>query len=180
MKEKVVAKRYAEAFLSYAKPAIGLEKAVEELGSLKILLRENPEFQEFFDNPKIIFDEKCRIIDATLHDFSDESRQFLKLLIEKDRIDIIIEICDYVRVNYSRSAAFDALLKTTYPLELDLIQAIKKKLEDKFKRKLNLHLEFDANLLGGIQVRVGNSIIDSSTRRRLDELRAKLLMVKVN
>lgn len=180
MKEKIIAKRYAEAFLGYVKPTIGFEKAVEELKVLKIILYENPELQGLLGNLQIVYSDKCEVVDSVLKDFSEETRIFIKLLLENGRIKNIIAICDYVRINYSYGEALDVLLKTSYLLDLELIQKIKEKLESVFKRKFMFHIELDADLLGGIQVTVGNYVIDGSVRRRLDELKEKLMTIRVN
>ena len=179
MKEKIIAKRYAEAFLGLTKNRLGFDRSVDELKSLKITLFENPDFRMFLENAEIHMKEKGEVIDAVLKDFSPETRQFLRLLLEKDRIKSLIDICDYVRVTYSHGEAIDALLKTSYPLDLELIHKIKDALENKLKRKVSLHLALDGDLLGGIQVKVGNILIDASVRRRLEELREKLMLVKV-
>jgi len=179
MKEKIIAKRYAEAFLSFARNRIGIEKCVDELKDLKIIFFENHDFMGFLENTEIVYKEKCDLLDRVLKDFSQETKQFLKLLLSKERIKNIIEICDYVRVTYSHGEAVDALLKTSYPLDLPLIQRVKEALERKLKRKLSLHIELDGSLLGGVQVRVGNTLFDGSVRRRLEELKKRLMLVKV-
>ncbi len=180
MKEKIIAKRYAEAFLRYAKASIGKERPVSDLKNLKIILHSNLDFEEFLYNPEITYSEKCEVIDKVLQGvIAEETRHFLKLLIEKERIEFIIEICDYVRVNYSHGEAVDAVLKTSYPLDIEFIQAIKGMLEEKLQGKLNLFLDLDPSLLGGVQVCIGNYIIDGSVRRRLDELKEKLMAVQI-
>lgn len=179
MKEKIIAKRYAEAFLSFAKNKIGQLKAVEELKDLKIIIFENPDLREFLESMEIIYKEKCEVIDRVFNVFSDETRQFVKLLLDHGRINNLIDICDYVRITYAHGEAMDALLKTSYPLDIELIQKIKNVLEHKLKRKLSFHIELDADLLGGIQVKVGNLLIDGSVKRRLEELKEKLMLVKV-
>ncbi|MDP2921291.1 MAG: ATP synthase F1 subunit delta [Candidatus Omnitrophota bacterium] len=180
MKEKIIAKRYAEAFLDYARHTIGLKKATEELSDLRAVFSQNPDLLEFLDNLNILYKEKCDCLDAALKDFSDETRVFVKLILEFGRIKNIIAVTDYVRINYSRGEAIDALLKTSYPLDLELVQAVKEKMEHKFKRKLSLHIELDGNLLGGVQVTVGNTVVDGSVRRRLEELKEKLTASRVN
>lgn len=176
MKEKILEKRYAEAFLSFAKNSIGIEKAVEELKDIKIIICGNPELEEFLYNAGIIYTEKCDFIDKVFNEiFSNETRHFLKFLLEKKRIGHLIGISDYVRIKYSHGEAIEVLLRTSYPLELELIQKIKIKLGEKFGKKINLFLELDPDLLGGVQVRIGNTIIDGSVRRRLEELKEKLM-----
>lgn len=178
MKEKILAKRYADAFLIYSKGSIGLEKAIEELKEIKIIFSSNPDFAKFLSNLEILFAEKCAVIDKVLKDFSGESRGFLKLLLEKGRIRSIIDIADYVRINYSYGEALDALLKTTYPLDIGLIKKIRSHMEKLMHRKLNLHIELDGNLLGGIEFIVNNTVVDGSIRRRLEDLREKLETVR--
>lgn len=179
MKEEIIAKRYADAFMAYAKDNIGIPRAAEELKKIKIILAENQDFLDFLYNLEIIYPDKCAFIDKVLYDFSDQTRTFIKLLLEKGRIRNFLDIADYARVNYYHGESIEGLLKTSYPLADASIRAIKEKLEDKFKRKINLHIEVDGNLLGGVQVSVGNTIIDGSNRKRLDELRDKLMAVRV-
>jgi len=180
MKEASLAKRYAEAYLSYAKEA-GLKvlEAVRETSNLKILLYQNPEFYEFLRNTDFLYLEKCSVIDNVLLQFSAQLKEFLKLLVSKGRIRSLIDICDYLRVNYTHPGVSDALVKTSFPLDLELIARIKDKLEAKLKKKLQLYIELDAELLGGVQVTVGNKVFDGWVRKRLDDLREKLELVRV-
>lgn len=179
MKRKILAKRYAEGLLSYAKNTIGLQQAVEELKNLKFIFKDNPEFKQFLESLEFTYQEKSQAIDKTLKDFSEEVRQFVKLLIEKERIKYLIQIADYVRITYGRDGEIDCLLKTSYPLSLDLVRRIKEQAENRFKKKLNLFLELDANLLGGVKLIVGNTVLDGSVRGRLEDLRARLRKVRV-
>ena len=180
MKEKIVAKRYADAFLGFAGESIGAERAVDELKNLKVILSTNGDFGRFLESKQIIAANKDSVIDEVLKGFSLETRQFIKLLIQKDRIKNIIDICDYVRINYSEGGKTEALLKTSYLLDLKLIKEIKGHLEKKLNKQLSLHIQLDPDLLGGVQVIIGSLIIDGSVKKRLSELRDALKSVKVN
>jgi F-type H+-transporting ATPase subunit delta len=181
MKEKILAKMYAEAFLEYARETVGLDTIIDEFKNLKVVLYENPQLKEFFGNPEIPFVDKCEFLDKVFKEnFSGQMRQFLKLLMEKERIKYIIDICDYIRVTYSHGQALEAVLKTSYPLDLEVVREIKAKLENKLGKKINLYQELDGDLLGGLQIRIGNMIIDGSVRKRIDELRKKLMLVEVS
>ncbi|MCX5713015.1 MAG: ATP synthase F1 subunit delta, partial [Candidatus Omnitrophica bacterium] len=145
MKEKILAKRYAEAYVSYARENLSTAKIVEEMKGLKTVIRNNPEVRSFVENPEITFTEKCAFVEDVLDDhFSKEARQFIKMLLSKRRIELMVEIIDYIRIHYSHAEAIDALIKTSYPLDLELIQKIEKKLEKKFNHKLNFYLDLDA------------------------------------
>jgi len=179
-KTRLLIKRYSEAFAFYVNAGIGIEKAADGLKRFKLLLHSNMDFEEFLYNPEINFQEKCAVIDNVLKKyFTVELGHLLKLLLEKGRIEIITGICDYFRVKYSHGEAVDALLRTSYPVDTKILKLVKKKLEEKLNKKMNLYLELDPDLLGGLQIRIGNTIIDGSVRRRLDNLREKLMTAQV-
>ncbi|MFA6217944.1 MAG: ATP synthase F1 subunit delta [Candidatus Omnitrophota bacterium] len=179
-KDRIVVNRYAEAFLSFAKDGALRSQAIDDLKNLKALTNNNPDFLEFLRSLEITLSEKYSFIEAILGDeFLLETRQFLKLLLEKGRIDKITDIIEYVRVKYSRGGEVEALLRTSYLLDLDLIRSIEKKLEEKYSQKFKFYIDLDSSLLGGVQIIIGNTVIDGSVRRRLDELREKLMAVKV-
>jgi F-type H+-transporting ATPase subunit delta len=180
VKEKIIASRYAEAFVSYARETIGIAKAIAGFKRLKAVIRDIPEVQDFFNSPGIRPEQKCEFIDNVFKGaFPEELINFLKLLIHSRRVELFFEIADYIRINYARNGALDALLKSAYPLDSEAIRLIKVKLEQRFKRKLNLFLELDAGLLGGAQVTVGNQVIDGSIKKRLSGLGEKLKEVRV-
>jgi len=181
MKNEVISKRYADAFLEFAKASLGFEKALEELQDMRRVFHDNPEIMSFVESPQITDGEKRAFIDdAFKENFSEEIRQFLKLLLHKGRIEIFPDIAEYARVAYSHGIEVEALLKTSYPLDTEEIVRIKAVLEDEFKKKLHLYIELDSDLLGGIYVKIENTIIDGSVRRRLSDLREKLTAMKVS
>jgi len=180
MRERLVVKRYAEAFMDFSKNTIGLERAVADFKGLKLLMQGNPGFQEILNSLDVSQAEKFNFIDKVLGvDFSQEFRQFLKLLLEKKRVDKIVDVADYVRVAYAHLGETEAILRTSFPLDLDLIQEIKDRLEKKFNRKFRFYIDLDGSMLGGVQVIIGNTIIDGSVRKRLGDLKEKLLTLKV-
>jgi len=176
MIDKIVAKRYADAFLGFAKAGCGMERALLDLRNLKnTVISDNPEFLEVLESPEIGLTEKNDFIDRVLNDeFCEETKDFLKLLVEKVRIDKLIDIIEFIRVVYSHGGEEEALLKTSFPLDLKLIKQIEEKLEKKFNKKLKFYIDLDGSLLGGVQVIIGNTVIDGTIRRRLDDLREKL------
>jgi len=175
MKEKIIAKRYAEGFLRHIKTTIGFEQGLNELFELKTVLRENPELKDFLENQSIGSEKKAALLDTVLHDvFSDDLRNFTTLLIEKSRIHQLIDVIDYCRTTYAHGEAQDALITTTYPLDLDVLQHIKQTFEKKVNRKLNMYVELDPNLLGGVKVMIGHTLFDGSVQGKLDKLRNKL------
>lgn len=179
MKEVILAKRYAEAFLSFAKLTIGFERAVEEIVALKILLCEVSSFKTFIESRWIPYGAKCQVLDETLKDFSQETRQFIKLLLDKGRIKELVQVVDYVRDTYEGGEAINALMSTSYMMDEDLIGKIKAKIETKIKKKLRLFIKLDPDLLGGVKVSLDHKLLDGSVASRLEALKTKLKTVKV-
>ena len=172
--------RYAEGFLEYAKDCIGFEEGLEELEKVKDVFRENPEFKEFLGNPAINYIEKCGIIDKVLAaGFSQEIRNFLKLLLKKKRIDKFANIAEYARIKYAHGDKTNALLYTTYLMSTEFLESFKIKLENKLRMKLQLYINLAPDMLGGVRVIFGNKILDGSVKERLEDMKRKLLAAKV-
>ena len=173
-------RRYAEGFLEYAKENIGLEKGVEELQKARDLFRQNPELEEFLKNPAINYAEKCVFIDKALSQaLLRETRDFLKLLLKKGRIEKFSDIAKYVRIKYAHGDKISASLYTSYMMGTDLLGKFKNALESKLHAELQLYVNMAADMLGGVRVIVGNKIFDGSVKKRLEDMKRKLLAAKV-
>lgn len=175
MKEALVAKRYADAFMSWTKNTIGREAAIQDVKNLGRVIFDNPEFFDFLVNPGFTASEKETLVSRSLGSgFSGEMIVFLKLLIAKRRADILPWVIDYVRERYAHGEAVTAVLKSSYPLDLDIMAEIKTKLEGKLHKKLAMYTELDPDLKGGVQIMIGNTLIDGSIRHRLSDIKDKL------
>lgn len=180
MKDIIIVERYAEAYIDFAKEALGIDKAAACFKELKDIILRNPEFQEILSSLELTYAEKSDFIEQVLNqDFPEEIKEFLRLLLRKGRIDKVMDIAEYIRVKYSFDAELDVLLKISFPLDLEVIKTIKERLELKFQKRLKFFIELDGSLLGGVQVIFGNTIIDGSVRRKLDDLRQRLMSVRV-
>ena len=180
MRDQIILQRYAQAYVDFAEPVIGLERCVAEMKSLKQLLREEPDLEYFLKATQIPRAEKARILDIIFKDlYSDPTITFINYLISRNRVSKLTGIANMVRLKFAHSDLVDVTLRTTFPLELDLIKKIKDRIESHLKQKSNLYLELDPDLLGGVQVVIGNRIIDGSVRNRLLELKKKMLQSQV-
>ena len=177
--EKVAVRRYTDAFFKYASETIGVQKALEDISLVKDVMRDNPDFQKFLENPEMCHLDKIKMIDAVLKDISEEIRFLLRLLLEHRRIEYFPEIAEYAFLNYAHEGREDCVIKTTFPLDLDLIKKIEDRIEQKFKRKFKYFIYMDSSLLGGIEIIIGNKVIDGSVRRRLEDLKEKLMSLRV-
>jgi F-type H+-transporting ATPase subunit delta len=180
MRDKIIVTRYAEAYVGFASPKIGLPGIVEDMRTLLWALREAPDLREFLRAPEVPFAEKGAFLDKVFSSvLSLETREFIKYLISKRREDCLSDIANYIRVVYSHGEVVDVVLRSTFPLELDVVERIKAAMAKRFRKSVNLYMELDPDLLGGVQISVGNKIIDGSVRHRLSEMKKQLLNVQV-
>jgi len=182
MNDRSVARRYAEGFLDYAKENVGAKAGLEDLMSLGKMLEADPELLKFLKNPEISYKDKAAFIDKVFEGtFSEQTREFMKLIVEKRRSDEAPNIALEAKEFYYREMGIErALIKSAKPLSPAMLESIKKKLEDKVGKKLEVEIEVDPRLIGGVQATVGNIVIDGSVRRKLSELREHLMEIKVD
>ncbi len=180
IKDRVIVRRYAQVFVSSARKAIGLPQVLADIHALRDLVRDNPDFKDFLESAEFSILEKYDLIDRVLSGYiSQETRNFLKFLLEKKRCSFFLDIAEYIRIEYAHEGEEEVLLKTSMPLDLDLLQQLKDKLQKKFHKNLKLYIEIDGNLLGGVQVMIGNIILDGSIKKRFTELRERLKATEV-
>lgn len=174
-------KRYAEGFLEYAKETIGLNEALEELRKARDVFRENTDFQAFLKNPAVNYLEKCGVIDDIFKgSFSEEMRNFLKLLLKKGRIDKFSDIAAYARIKYAHGEKVNASLYTSYLMSTEFLERFRNIFEKKFNIKLQLYVNLAPDMLGGVRVNFNNKILDGSVKKRLEDMKRKLMAAKVS
>ncbi|MFA5334439.1 MAG: ATP synthase F1 subunit delta [Candidatus Omnitrophota bacterium] len=182
MNDRAVARRYAEGFLAYAKETVGAKAGLEDLMSLGRMLEKDPELLKFLKNPEISNKDKSEFIDKVFKGtFSEETRSFIKLIVEKQRSEEAPDIAQEAGEFYYREMGIErAVIKSAKPLPPEILKAIKEKLENKIGKKLEVEVKIDRSLIGGVQAAVGNIVIDGSIRRKLFELREHLMEIKVD
>lgn len=180
MRDSLVAKRYADAYIEFAGPRIGRKRCTDDMKDLGALIRETPDLQSFLLAPGIPRNKKAVLLDKVLANIlAEETRTFIKFLIVKGRIAALDEIMKYIRIVYSHGDVVNVVLRTSMPLDLDVVGRIKAQVEVFARKQARLYLELDPGLLGGVQIFVGNTVIDGSVRNRLLQLKQQLLQTKV-
>ena len=170
-----IAAVYARSLFEVAKEQGKLDSVREQLGEFADALEETRELQVFFFSPYFSTAEKQDGLDRAISGADPVFVNFLKLLIENHRMPVIFRV----------RRGFDALwedenkllpVRVTSAVELDsgTVSQIGDKIAEQTGRKVDLSSEVDADILGGIVVRVGNSILDASIRNRLEQLRRQV------
>ncbi|MCK9273951.1 MAG: ATP synthase F1 subunit delta [Syntrophales bacterium] len=174
MIQSEIAKRYAKALFQIAKEEDSVETIYGELDRFASMLKENKNLTDFFANPIFDQNDKKAVMEEVLSriKITGITANFLKLLADKRRIDILLDVencfreyrdqlLNKVRVN----------VRTAFPLSADLAEKIKARLEGITRKNIEMAVEEDTTLLGGIVVRVGDTLYDGSIKTQLMSIR---------
>jgi ATP synthase F1 delta subunit len=170
-----IAAVYARSLFEVAKEQDKLDSVREQLGEFADALQKTRELQVFFFSPYFSTTEKEDGLDRAVSGADDVIVNFLKLLIENHRMPVIFR----VRRGYDQLWEEENKLlpvRVTSAVELDsaTVSQIGDKIAEQTGRTVDLSSEVDPDILGGIVVRVGNSILDASIRNRLEQLRRQV------
>ena len=170
-----LARVYGRALFEVADEQGKVDVLREQLGQFADALEGNRELRLFFFSPYFSTAEKQQALDGLLDGADEAFVSFLKLLIENHRMPVIFR----VRREYERLwAEANRVLpvQVTSAIELDEVttESIGASIGQSTSRKVTLSTRVDPDILGGIVVRVGNSILDASIRSRLEQLRKQV------
>jgi F-type H+-transporting ATPase subunit delta len=167
-----LAQVYARSLFQAALEAGRLDELREQLGQFVDALNENRELAVFFFSPYFSISEKQQAL-STLLDGADELfLNFLKLLIENHRMPVIFRIRqEYERLWDEENKTLPVEITSAIALDEATTASLGRTIGERAGRKVTLAARVDPNILGGIIIRVGNSILDASIRNRLEQLR---------
>ncbi len=172
-----IAKRYSQALFDIAREEKKYQTYYDELKQFSSILDENVNLKEFFANPVFDCDEKKAVIAEVLKktEISNTIVNFLKLLVDKGRISHLYEIKDsYEDLMDDVLKKARITVKTAFPLTGDLSGKLKKTLEGITGKEVEMIIEEDRSLLGGIIVKIGDTLYDGSIKSQLNDIRELL------
>jgi F-type H+-transporting ATPase subunit delta len=166
---------YARALFEVAEEKDKIDEVREELGEFTDALAENRDLSLFFFSPYFSADEKKDGLEKAVEDGDEDFMRFLGVLLENHRMPAI----NRIRTEYDRLWAEERKLlpvEVTSAIELDekTVKSIGDRIGEQTDRNVELTTNVDPDILGGIVLRVGNSILDASIRRRLEHLRRQV------
>lgn len=175
---KLVSKTYGEALFELAVEEGREDSLLEEIMALKKILKENPDFEKLMNHPKILKEDKLAVLDRVFKgELSDELTGFLRIIVTKDRYKEIDAILDYIILEIKKKKGIGiAYVTTAVPLN----EAKQKEVEQKLLatttfKKMEMHFQVEEELIGGVIIRIGDRVVDSSIRTKLYEMRRQLL-----
>ncbi|HNZ30798.1 MAG: ATP synthase F1 subunit delta [Smithellaceae bacterium] len=169
-----ISKRYARAFFEIAAEEKKLEQLHSELNQFSSMITQNKALKEFLANPIIEQDNKKAVVEKIISklNFSKMTVNFLKLLVDKKRIDSLpdIEIC-YRQLMDEALKKVRINVKTAFPLSSKMRDYIIANMEKISGRKADITVETTPELLGGVIISVGDTLYDGSVKSQLNNMR---------
>ena len=171
-----VAKVYAEAYLETAGTA-GIPAALEELGSfVSDVLKANPEFDHMLRTQELGVDAKLQLIERVVVPRSTAMfGNFIRVVAHHDRLELMPLIHDLaVREAERRLGQRRVKITSASELSSDTLEAIRNSVATALQVQPILETQVDPTLLGGMTIRVGDTVYDGSLKTQVKQLRARL------
>ena len=170
-----IAEVYARALFEAARDDGVLDGVHDELTQFTDALNDDRNLQVFLFSPYFSSEEKKDGVKRIVSDADERLVNFLELLAERHRMPALFRI----------RRTFDGLwaeenkllpVTVTAAVELDdeLVQSIGERIQEQTGRRVDLSSKVDPDVLGGLQVRVGNMVLDATVRNRLEHLRKQV------
>src|SRR3954468_21328315 len=170
-----IAAVYARSLFEVASERGKLDTVREQLGQFADALDESRELQVFFFSPYFSTTEKEDGLDRAVADGDEIVVNFLKLLIENHRMPVIFRLRRaYEELWQEENKLLPVQIVSAVELDRVTVSSIGEKIAEQTGRRVDLSANVDPEILGGIVVRVGNSVLDASIRNRLEQLRKQV------
>jgi F-type H+-transporting ATPase subunit delta len=172
-----IARPYAEALYK----SVGGSDAQAlnaEMGSLAQLAADE-QLRQFADNPKVtatqVFDLIAGIAMSKGLHIDVKVANLLQAVLDNGRLAALPEIAAQFQVLVNASTGVsDALIQSAFAIEGDALADLVATLEKRFGRRLNAKVELAPELIGGVRVVVGDEVLDTSVKARLEQMKVAL------
>jgi len=167
-----LAEVYARSLFEVARDQGKLDELREQLGQFADALDQNRELAVFFFSPYFSTKEKQDGLERLLDGAEETFLNFLKLLIENHRMPVIFRTRQqFERLWERENQLLPVDITSAIALDQETTENLGRTIGERAGRKVRLAAHVDPDILGGIVLRVGNSILDASIRNRLEQLR---------
>ncbi len=169
-----IARPYAEALFQVAKPG----EAKSWVAPLEALAQvaANAELRAFADNPKFTAEQVQAVVtDAAQHELPAALKGFLRTVIESGRLAALPSMAvQFHALANASSGVSQAEIFSAYPIADAQLGEVIAALEKRFGRKLEVSVSLEPELIGGIRVVVGDEVLDTSVKARLERMKVAL------
>ncbi|HWH12228.1 MAG TPA: ATP synthase F1 subunit delta [Solirubrobacteraceae bacterium] len=170
-----IATVYARSLFEVARDTGKLDKVREELGQFADAVDQNRDLQVFFFSPYFSTEEKKAGLRSMIEDAESALTNFLELLLENHRMPAIFRIRrELDRLWEDENRLLPVQVTSATKLDKSTLAQIGKRIGEQTGRQVELTARVEPEILGGLVVQVGNSILDASIINRLEQLRKQV------
>jgi F-type H+-transporting ATPase subunit delta len=170
-----IATVYARSLFEAAEDADKLDVVKEQVDEFADALDGDRELQVFFFSPYLTTEDKKEGLHKAVTDADPLVQNFLELLIENHRMPALLRIRrEFDRLWDEENKLLPVQITSAVELDDDVVKTIGDRIGEQTGRKVELSAQVDPHVLGGLVVRVGNTVLDASVRRRLEQLRRQV------
>jgi len=175
------ARRYATALLELAKERDEVEDILGDVEYMHNTMQDSRELVVFLRNPIIKYDDKTSVLEKLFFDeLQEPTRLFLKLLARKDRINLLDQICQAFIEKYKEYAGIITVnVFVAEEINEEQKNLLHERLEQKTQKKVDMKVNVDQSLKGGMAIRIDDTVIDGTIKHKLAELEESLLSTTV-
>jgi F-type H+-transporting ATPase subunit delta len=167
-----IARVYADALFGVAKEKGKLDVIREQLGQFADALADNRQLQLFFFSPYFSSAEKEDGLAKAVSGAEPELANFLNLLLEKHRMPVLFRIRKQFDSLWAKeNKRLGVTVTSAVELDPEVARKIGAEIEEQTGEVVELESHVDPEILGGLVVQVGNMVLDTSIRNRLEKLR---------
>ncbi len=167
-----LAEVYARSLFEVARDTGRLDVVREQLGQVADAVGGDRELQTFFFSPYFSVPEKEEGFDRAFTGTDPIVRNFLGLLIEKHRMPVLFRVRQRFEAMWQEeNRVLPVQITSAIPLDEATVRSIGDRIGSQTGRRIQLSADVDPDVLGGLVLRVGNSVVDASIRNRLENLR---------
>ncbi|MGI9173946.1 MAG: F0F1 ATP synthase subunit delta [Rhodothermales bacterium] len=176
MADPSIARRYAQALPQQAESENSVEQVDEDVELIRESLEGSRELVRFFESPVIPREKKDAVVQELFKDrLQPTTLHFLQLLIAKKREDLFPDVVRaYHDLRNKQLGIVEAYVKSAAELGDAETKRLETVLEERTGQQIRLHTTVDPDLIGGLVVRVGDTVYDGSVRHQLGVLREQL------
>lgn len=174
---KLVSKTYGDALFAVALEENRMDEFFEAVKVVAEILRTNDEFGKLMNHPKIMKEDKVKIVEDTFSGrIPKEIVGVMTILVTKGRAEEMLSVFDYF-IDLVKEEKKIGIASVTTAVRLSDKQKAKveQKLLDTTKYEtFEMNYSVDASLIGGMVIRIGDRVVDSSIKSKLDRLTREL------
>lgn len=173
MSDTLVAKRYAKALFDLAVQAGSLERTDDDVALIAATMGSSRELVSVFESPVISRSKKEAVANGLFGDrVGKTTLDFVSMLITKGREDIFPAIVDaYSELRDQQEGIVRATVRSAAEISEDDRKQLQQAVERLTGKNARLTVEIDQSLIGGVLIKVGDTVYDGSVKHQLEDLR---------